>query len=269
MSCFSEAKRIVIKVGTSALTHESGLFNIRRIEKLVKVLADLKNSGREVILVSSGAIGVGVGRLGLKEKPQDIPSKQACAAVGQCELMYLYDKMFSEYNHTVAQLLLTKDIVADENKKRRVINTMESLLGYNAIPVVNENDTVSIAELKFGDNDTLSALVAVLCKADVLVILSDIDGLYDGDPRKDPDATLIETVPVIDENIAKLAGGVGSTRGTGGMITKVQAAKYATKHHIDVAIINGLKPYNLYKLFDGEKLGTHFPANPVKVKPKK
>lgn len=201
MRDFSKARRVVVKVGSSTLTHESGLLNIRRVEQLVKVLADIENSGRQVVLVSSGAMAVGVGKLGLHEKPADMPGKQAVAAIGQCELMYIYDKHFSEYNHVTSQVLLTRDVVDDPMRKRNVQNTFERLLGLGTIPIVNENDTVCTEEIEhaatFGDNDTLSATVAELAGADLLVILSDIDGLYDGDPRENPGAKLLHEVDEI------------------------------------------------------------------------
>ncbi|WP_312643288.1 glutamate 5-kinase [Hydrogenoanaerobacterium sp.] len=265
MSCFQNAKRVVIKVGTSTLTHETGLVNIRRIEEFVKVLADIKNSGKELILVSSGAIAVGVGKLGLKVRPCDTPAKQAVAAIGQCELMYMYDKLFSEYNHNVAQVLLTRDVIESEARKENCINAFERLMEMNTIPIVNENDTVSVEEIEFGDNDTLSAIVAVLTGADALVIMSDIDGLYDADPRKDPDAKLISRVEELDESVAEKAGGAGSSRGTGGMLTKIHAAQIACPNGVNMAIINGKNPANLYELFDGKEIGTHFVAGKVPV----
>lgn len=258
MNCFQAAKRVVVKVGTSTLTYETGRINIRRVEKLAKTLSDLKNSGKELVLVTSGAICVGVSKLGLPEKPSDTPSKQAAAAVGQNELMQIYDDLFSEYNHTVAQILLTKDIVRDNERRQHVVNTFERLLKLGALPIVNENDTVAVEEIEFGDNDTLSAIVAELVDADALVIMSDIDGLFDGNPRENPDAKLIPVVGEIDGAIETYASGTGSKRGTGGMITKIHAADIATKAGIDMAIINGENPYNLYKLFDGEAVGTHF-----------
>lgn len=257
---FQRARRVVVKVGTSSLTHETGLVNIRRIENLVKVLADIKNSGKELVLVSSGAIAVGVGKLGLTARPSDTPSKQAVAAIGQCELMYMYDKLFSEYNHTVAQVLLTRDVIESAQRKENCMNAFERLLSMNAIPVVNENDTTSVEEIEFGDNDTLSAIVAVLCHADALVIMSDIDGLYDADPRKDSGAKLIPVVDEIDESIASLAGGAGSSRGTGGMLTKIHAAQIACPGGVEMAIINGKRPQNLYDLFEGKPIGTRFTA---------
>ncbi|MDF2566773.1 MAG: glutamate 5-kinase [Oscillospiraceae bacterium] len=258
LDSFQDKKRIVVKVGTSTLTHSTGMLNIRRIEKFVKVLADIKNAGKEIILVTSGAIGVGVGKLGLKHKPVDTPSKQACAAIGQCELMYVYDKIFSEYNHTVAQVSLTRDIIENENRKLNVQNSFEKLLELGAIPIVNENDTVSVEEIEFGDNDTLSAIVASIVKADALIILSDIDGLYDKDPRNNEDAKIIHTVDVIDDNIKALAGDKGSSFGTGGMITKIQAAEIATSAGIQVVIANGSNDDILYDLMDGTQVGTKF-----------
>ncbi len=262
MNCFENAKRVVVKVGTSTLTHETGFVNIRRIEQFVKVLADIKNSGRELILVSSGAISVGMGKLGMSTRPSGTTAKQALAAIGQCELMYMYDKLFSEYNHNVAQVLLTRDVIESEERKQNCVNAFECLLKMHAIPVVNENDTVAVEEIEFGDNDTLSALVAVLCHADALVILSDIDGLYDADPRKDPGAKLIARVEEIDESIAEKAGGAGTSRGTGGMLTKIHAAQIACADGVDMAIINGKNPENLYRLLEGEEIGTHFVAEP-------
>lgn len=258
MNSITDAKKIVIKVGTSTLAHETGMLNIRRIESLVKTLADLQNAGKELILVSSGAIGVGSGKLGLKERPSDTPTKQACASIGQCELMYVYDKLFSEYNHCVSQILMTRDIIDSPKRTQNVINTFEKLLSLHVIPIVNENDSVSVEEIEFGDNDTLSALVAKLADADALIILTDIDGLYDDDPRKNPDAKLIPVVSEISEEVEALAQGKGSTLGTGGMITKLHAARIATEAGIPVHIINGADPNILYDLFDGKAIGTVF-----------
>lgn len=251
----------MVKVGSSTLTHETGLVNLRRVEALVRVLSDIKNSGKELILVSSGAISVGLGKLGLRERPSDTPGKQAMAAIGQCELMYLYDNLFGAYNHTVAQVLLTRDVVEVENRKDNCVNAFKRLIELGVIPIVNENDTVSVEEIEFGDNDSLSALVAVLADADALVLVSDIDGLYDSDPRMNPDARLIPRVEVIDEGVAEKAGGAGSKRGTGGMLTKIHAAKLACEAGVDMAIINGKDPALLYDLFDGKPVGTHFVAN--------
>ena len=258
-----EAKRIVVKVGTSTLTYENGKLNLHRIESLCKVLSDLQNSGKEIVLVSSGAIGVGVGKLGLPERPKETSRKQAVAAVGQCELMFIYDKLFGEYNHTVAQILLTRDVMINDHSKQNVINTFQELLAMGIIPVVNENDTVAIDELEgsnFGDNDTLSAIVADIAEADALVILTDIDGLYDADPRKSPEAKRIPEVRCIDENIRKMAGGSGSNRGTGGMSTKISAAVVAMEAGIDCYVISGNDPAVLYDLLEGKDVGTRFRA---------
>lgn len=255
---FQKAKRIAVKVGTSTLTYETGAINIRRVEKLVKVLADLKNSGKEIVLVTSGAIGVGLSKLGLKERPKDIPAKQAAAAVGQCELMYLYDKLFSEFNHNVAQVLLTRDVVEDENRKAHAVNTFEKLLEMGTIPIVNENDTISVEEIEFGDNDTLSAIVASLIHAEALIILSDIEGLYEENPKLNPKAKLIPLIEEIDDHIREIAGGAGSSLGTGGMITKIHAAEIALANGIDMAIINGSNPERLYTVFDGGQAGSYF-----------
>ena len=259
----TEAKRIVIKVGTPTLTYENGRLNLRRIEQLVKVICDLTNSGKEIVLVSSGAIGVGVGKLGLKERPSKNREKQALAAVGQCELMFIYHKLFGEYNHNVAQVLLTKFAVDTDHKKQNVINTMETLLEMGIIPIVNENDTCAIDELdgdKIGDNDRLSAIVAEIVNADLLVMLTDIDGLYTKNPKNNPDAEKIEVVEEITDEIRTMASGSGSNRGTGGMITKIIAAEYATSYGIECCIMNGETPKRLYDLFDGKKIGTVFTA---------
>ena len=250
--------RIVVKVGTSTLAHPGGLLNIRRVEELCKVLSDLKNAGNDVILVTSGAIGMGIGKLQLKSKPSDIAGKQAAAAVGQCELMYTYDKLFSEYNHTVAQLLMTGDDFDHKDRYNNFINTMNKLLEFKALPIINENDTVSTDEIKVGDNDTLSAMVAVSVKADLLVLLSDIDGLFTCDPHKNSDATLISVVSEITDEIRVLAGGEGSTLGTGGMKTKIRAAEISTSKGCDMVIANGENPYVLYDIVDGKSVGTRF-----------
>ena len=252
--------RIVIKIGTSTITHPTGRLNIRQMEALCKVLSDLKNAGNEVILVSSGAIGMGVGKLRLGKKPVDVPTKQASAAVGQCELMYTYDKLFSEYRHTVAQILLTADDIADPARHENFQNTIQRLLELDAIPIINENDTVSVAEFGIGDNDTLSAIVATSVRADLLVLLSDIDGLFDGDPRKNPGAKLIDTVDKIDEHIISLGGGSGSNLGTGGMATKLRAAQMATAAGCEMVITNGQSPEILYDVAAGKRVGTRFLA---------
>lgn len=250
--------RVVIKVGTSTLTHQNGNINIRRIENLCKVISDLKNSGLEIIFVSSGAIAMGVGKLGLKAKPQDIPSKQACAAIGQCELMYTYDKLFQEHNHTVAQMLMTGADFENEERHTNFDNTLAKLLEFGVLPIINENDTIATSEIKVGDNDTLSAIVATSANADMLILLSDIDGLYTADPHKATDATLIPTVKEIDEDIIKLAGVAGTSRGTGGMITKLHAAQICMNAGIDMVIANGSVPSVLYDIFDGKSVGTRF-----------
>lgn len=254
-------KRIVIKLGTSTLTHKTGRLNIRRVEKIVKVIADIKNSGLDVILVSSGSIGLGMGKLGLTSRPSDTPTKQACAAVGQCELMYMYDKMFSDYNLVIAQLLLTKYILLEERRKN-VENAVEKLLEKGVIPIVNENDTVAIdeLELEMGENDSLAATVATIAGADLLIILSDIDGLYDKNPNENPDAKLIPVVSEITDELRQNAGGAGSSLGRGGMITKLNAAQIAMEAGIDMAILNGRNPDSLYDLLEGKKIGTYFKA---------
>ena len=252
--------RIVVKVGTSTLTHATGRLNIRRVEALCKVLSDLKNAGHEIILVSSGAIGMGVGKLMLTSRPTDMPTKQAAAAVGQCELMYVYDKLFSEYHHTVAQILLTGSDVENPQRHDNFRNTMFRLLELGALPIVNENDTVVTDEIAVGDNDTLGAVVAVSVAADLLVLLSDIDGLYTADPHKHPDARLIDRVETIAPEIEALAGGKGSALGTGGMATKLSAAKLATEAGTDMIIANGQHPELLYEIADGNAVGTRFVA---------
>ena len=260
MPVLKHAKRMVVKVGTSTLTYETGKTNIRRMAKLVSVLSDLLNSGMEIVLVTSGAIGVGVGKLGLHERPEDTPGRQAAATVGQCELMFMYDKLFGEYGHTVGQLLVTRGDIESECRKQNLINTFEKLFAFGAIPIVNENDSVAVEEIVFGDNDSLSAIVACLVKADALVILSDIDGLYESDPRTDADARLIPVVEEIDDRIRALAGGSGTRRGTGGMITKLHAAEIATQAGIDTVVRNGSAPQDLYKLLEGRQIGTFFKA---------
>lgn len=249
--------RVVIKIGTSTLAHKTGKLNIRAFEELTKVISNLKNSGIEVILVSSGAIGMGIGKIGLTSKPQDIPTKQAAAAIGQCELMYMYDKYFGEYHHTVAQMLITANDFEDAEKHANLANTLARLLELGALPIVNENDTVSTAELSIGDNDTLSALVAVDAKADLLILVSDIEGLYTADPHKDKDAKLISVVDNVDEVLA-LGEGAVSVLGTGGMATKLHAAKIVTESGMDMVIINGAKPKLLYDVLEGKPVGTKF-----------
>ncbi len=250
--------RIVIKIGTSTLAHPSGHLNIRRVEELCRVISDIKNAGHETILVSSGAIGMGVGKLGLRQRPQDIPGKQAAAAVGQCELMYIYDKLFGEYHHTVAQLLITGEDVVSPKRHENFRNTLNRLLELSALPIINENDTVATEEIVIGDNDTLAAIVAESVSADLLVLLSDIDGLYTADPRKNPDAKLIPQVTEIDDSILALAGGSSTNLGTGGMTTKLQAAKICMDCGCNMIITNGSRPEILYDIVDGSAVGTLF-----------
>ncbi len=252
--------RIVIKLGTSTLAHSTGRLNIRRVEELCKVMSDLKNAGHEIILVSSGAIGMGVGKLNLSERPSDIPTKQAAAAVGQCELMYTYDKLFSEYNHTVAQILITGEDIEHTDRRMNFENTVRRLLELDVIPILNENDTIATQEIVIGDNDTLGAIVATTVEADLLIILSDIDGLFTADPHKDEHAVLIHTVKEITPEIEAMIGGVGSALGTGGMATKINAAKIANKSGADMVIANGDDPMLLYDIVEGKDVGTRFLA---------
>lgn len=260
MNYFQNIRRLVVKVGTSTLTHDTGKLNLRRMDHLVRVLADVRNRGIEVILVSSGAIGVGVGKLKLPAKPHDIGGRQACAAVGQCELMYIYDKFFGEYGQTTAQVLLTRDCVDDKMRLGNIQNAFERLLDMGALPIINENDTVATEEIEFGDNDTLSAVVAKVVHADALVILTDIDGLHARNPKEQPDAPLIHVVDHITDDTRRIAGGAGSSRGTGGMYTKIIAAGIATAAGITTAIIDGSTPENLFELLSGEEIGTVFPG---------
>lgn len=250
--------RIVIKIGTSTLAHQTGNLNIRRVEQLCKVLSDLKNYGHELVLVSSGAIGMGVGKLGLRERPSDMPSKQAAAAIGQCELMYTYDKLFSEYHHNVAQILLTGSDIQDVQRRDNFHNTLFRLLDFGAIPIINENDTIATEEIVIGDNDTLAAIVAESVNADLLILLSDIDGLYTADPKEDCSAALIHTVTEITPEILALAGGSISGLGTGGMTTKLHAAQTVNAAGIDMVIANGSDPDILYSIVAGENIGTRF-----------
>lgn len=261
-----QSLRIVVKVGTSTLTRDNGSMNLRAIDRLAMVLADLHGQGHQVILVSSGAIGVGVGKLGLGQRPRALRMKQAVAAVGQCELMHIYDKFFGEYGATVAQILLTDEDVDDPRRAEHLENTFEALLELGCIPVVNENDSVSSAEIEtgrakvLGDNDTLSAIVARLCRADLLVLLSDIDGLYDKDPHRYPDAKLVSLVTEVTDELRAAAGGAGTARGTGGMQTKLDAAQLATSAGVDMVIANGTRPEKLYDIAMGADVGTRFQA---------
>ena len=250
--------RIVIKIGTSTLAHPTGHLNIRRVEQLCKIMSDIKNAGHELILVSSGAIGMGVGKLGLRERPKDIPSKQAAAAVGQCELMYTYDKLFSEYHHTVAQLLITGDDTTNDTRRFNFTNTLNRLLELGALPVINENDTVATDEIVIGDNDTLAAIVARSVHADMLILLSDIDGLYTADPHTHPEAALLHHVARVDDHIRESAGISSSTQGTGGMVTKLHAADICLGCGCKKVIANGNNPGNLYDILEGKTVGTTF-----------
>ena len=253
--------RIVVKVGTSTLTHPSGHLNIRHMEEFCKVLSDLKNAGHEIILVSSGAIAMGMGKLSLRERPSTVAGKQAAAAVGQCELMYIYDKLFSEYNHVVAQILLTAADVGDPVRKANFTGTMRHLLDMQVLPIVNENDTVATDEITeglIGDNDTLGAIVATSLSADLLILLSDIDGLFTDDPRTAADARLIPVVPAITPELIAHAGGKGTKNGTGGMATKLKAAQISMDAGVDMVIANGKDPEILYAIVDGAPIGTRF-----------
>lgn len=250
--------RIVVKVGTSTLAHATGRLNIRHAEELVKVLSDLKNAGHEVILVSSGAIGMGVGKLSLSARPTDMSSKQACAAVGQCELMYTYDRLFSAYDHTVAQILLTGVDIEHASRRENIQNTLARLLELGALPIINENDTVATDEIVIGDNDTLAAIVARSVHADMLILLSDIDGLYTADPHTHPEAALLHHVARVDDHIREIAGISSSTQGTGGMVTKLHAADICLGCGCKMVIANGNNPGNLYDILEGKTVGTTF-----------
>jgi len=258
MATLQNIHRIVVKVGTSSLTYETGKINLRRMQKLSSVLSDIANSGIEVALVTSGAIGVGTGRLGLKERPTDTPGRQAAATVGQCELMFLYDKMFSEYGRTIGQLLITKSDVDNDERRHNLMNTFDKLFEYGAIPVINENDSVAVEEIVYGDNDSLSAIVAKLIRADALIILTDTDGLYDANPMEHENARLIPEVYEITGELYQIAGGHGTHFGTGGMVTKLHAAQIATDAGIDTIIMDGSDPENVYKAIDGRQIGTFF-----------
>lgn len=258
MAVLKDVKRLVVKVGTSTLTYDTGKTNIRRMHKLVSVLSDIVNSGIEVALVTSGAIGVGVGKLGLKERPSDISGRQAAATVGQCELMFMYDKLFGEYGHTVGQLLITKSDVDSEERRKNLVNTFDKLFDYGAVPIVNENDSVAVDEIVYGDNDSLSAIVAKLVNADALIILTDIDGLYDDNPNENEDAKLISQVDEITDELIAVAGGHGSRFSTGGMVTKLHAAQIAMDAGIDTIVMNGAAPESIYKTLDGKQIGTFF-----------
>ena len=259
MKGIKDAHRIVVKVELHAYIRYRKV-NLRRMDKLAQVISDLRNSGTEVALVTSAAIAVGVGKLGLSERPGDIPSRQAVATVGQCELMFMYDKLFSEYGNTIGQLLITRSDFENGERRANLSNSFEKLFEFGAIPVINENDSIAVEEIVFGDNDTLSAMVAKLVNADALIILSDIDGLYSGNPREDESAYLIPVVEEITDELMSIAGTKGSTRGTGGMVTKLHAAQIAMDAGIDTVVMNGAQPEDIYRLFDGRQIGTYFKA---------
>ncbi|MCR4614883.1 MAG: glutamate 5-kinase [Clostridiales bacterium] len=261
MNTVKDAKRIVIKVGTSTLTHSTGKTNIRRMEKLTSVISDLQNSGHETVLVSSGAIGVGAGKLGMKTKPKETADKQAAATVGQCELMFMYDKFFSEYGQVVGQVLLTRSDIEDPERRVNLMNNFEKLFNYGVIPIINENDCVAVDEIVYGDNDSLSAIVAKMVSADLLIILTDIDGLFTANPKEDETAHIVPVVHELTDEIMALAGPSGTKLGTGGMVTKLQAAKIAGDAGIDTVIMNGADPTDLYKLLDGRQIGTVIKAS--------
>jgi len=253
--------KIVVKVGTSTLTHSTGLLNLKRIENLVRQLADIHNQGIQVVLVTSGAIGAGMGKLGLKVRPKTMREKQAAAAVGQGILIHMYEKFFSEYGKTIAQILLTKEDIVDKKRYLNAHNTFSTLLSQGVIPVVNENDAVAIDEIKFGDNDTLSAMVTVLIEADLLIILSDIDGLYDSDPRTNPDAKIIYNVEKITDDIKRSAKGIGSKLGTGGMVTKIKAAEIVVTSNASMIIAEGSESNIINDILEGREIGTLFETN--------
>ena len=258
MSILENKARIVIKIGSNTLTHSTGNLDLRRMELLCRILSDFKNAGHEIVLVSSGAVAAGISKLGLERRPESTEEKQALAAIGQAVLMQVYENFFGTYGHTVGQMLMTKDIIDNEVRRTNAKNTFRELLKLGCVPIVNENDPISVEELKFGGNDTLSAYVAVVCGADLLINMSDIDGLYDSDPRKNPNAKLIDRVDVIDDTVISYAGGAGSDRGTGGMITKIKAAQIVTNENIPMLIVNGKDPAVLYEISDGKHIGTYF-----------
>lgn len=251
-------KRVVIKVGSSSLTYDTGRINLRFIELLSRTISDLRHEGRDMVLVSSGAQSAGMGKLGLSEKPKDIKGKQAVAAVGQSELMSIYDKLFGEYGCDVAQMLLTKNVLEDKTREKNAINTFNTLFDWGVVPIVNENDTISTEEIEFGDNDTLSATVANLVKAELLIILTDIDGLYDKDPRTNTDARFISFIDEITPELYECAGGAGTKRGTGGMTTKLRAAEIAMAGNVETVIVNGANPAVIYDVIEGKCVGTKF-----------
>lgn len=253
-----DIKRIVIKIGTSSLTHKTGRLDFARLERLARVLSDIKNTGIDVALVTSGAIGVGMSKLGMTSRPRELMYKQAAASVGQCELMHIYDKFFLDYSQVVGQILITKDDISQPERKKMIEDTFEALFELGAIPVVNENDSVGVEEILFGDNDTLSAEVAALTKADLLMIFSDIDGLFDSNPNENENARIIPHVSEIDDRIRKIAGGAGSSLGTGGMVTKIHAAEICLENGIPMVITNGSNIETAYDIIAGKIHGTLF-----------
>ncbi len=255
---FKNSRRIVVKVGTSTLSYKNGRLNFQRMERLTKTLSNLRGRGFQLVLVSSGAIGVGAGRLNLSERPKELAKKQALAALGQAQLVKIYQKFFDSNNQVVAQVLLTKDVMTQPERHNNAQNTINKLLEMGIIPIINENDTISTDEIEFGDNDTLSAMVAKLIHADLLILMSDIDGLYSADPKTNRDAKIIRSVDQITPELEKLAAGAGSSFGTGGMITKITAAKIAFGSRIDTIITNGDEPTIVYDIIDGKEIGTHF-----------
>lgn len=269
MNYIKDVKKVVVKVGSSSLTHNTGLLNLSAIDHLVRDLSNIHNRGIEVVLVSSGAISAGMGRLGFAEKPHTIPEKQACAAVGQVRLIHTYDKLFAEYGNISSQILFNRDDMSDRVRFLNARNTFFSLLKLGVIPIVNENDALTVDEIKFGDNDTLSAMVSSLIEADLLIILSDIDGLYDSNPKDNPDAKLIKVVNEINEDIEKMAGGAGSSIGTGGMATKIKAGKIATTSGTSMIIANSNERNVITRIFDGEEIGTYFKASSKPMHSKK
>lgn len=265
----TKAKRIVVKVGTSTLTYDTGRLNLRRIEAIVKQLADLANQGKEIILVSSGAVGAGLAPLGFKEKPKDLVMKQAAASVGQGVLLHMYEKLFREYGHTVGQILLTREDSTNRSRYINLRNTLYALISLGVIPILNENDVVSIDEFKIGDNDTLSAIIASTVEADLLIILSDIEGLYTANPQTNPDAELISEVEAITPHIYEISGGAGTARGTGGMYTKIEAANIAVNSGVHMVVASGAHNDSIEVIAAGGLRGTHFVARDTKPHMKK
>ncbi len=263
MSLLNRKSRIVVKVGSNTLTHATGSLDLRRMENLVRILSDFRNAGHEIVLVSSGAVQTGIAKMGLTRRPSSTEEKQALAAVGQAELMQIYERLFAAYGHSVAQILMTKDVIDVPARRLSCESTFKELLKFGVVPIVNENDSVSSEEIQFGGNDTLSAYVALVCGAQLLINMSDIDGLYDCDPRRNSDARLIDRVDEINETVLSYASGAGTDRGTGGMITKIKAAEIVTKAGIPMLIVNGKDPSVLYEISDGRHIGTYFAAQKV------